>query len=245
MHGKPDPAIYRAGMSSLLHPVGHLPASVYWVRRAIALLLLLVLVVVLFRVFGGSDQKPTASSGPAATTPSETPSALLSASPGAVSSAGRTSTSSAGPTTAASDVPTSATTGKPARDDGKCTGATVRIVVVPAARRVLAGRPLNLQVQLSTTRRDGCAAVVDANRLVVTVISGKDRIWTTTHCVAAVARATLALSPGKSSTTTVTWTGRRSAPKCPGTTTAAKPGTYVVQGVYDGHASTPQAFNVV
>jgi len=245
MHGGLDPAIYRAGMSSLLHPVGHLPASVYWVRRGIALLLLLVLVFVLVRMFGGGDPEPAASSAPLSSPSSSAPATVLSPGPGSVGSAGRTRSTTSATTAGPTDVPTSGTTGRPSRDDGKCTGAMVHVVAVPVARRVLSGRPLNLQVQLSTSRRDGCAAVVDATRLVVTVTSGKDRIWTTAHCLTAIPKATLALSPGKASTTTITWDGHRSAAKCPKTTPVAKPGTYVVQATYDGNASTPQAFYLV
>ncbi len=193
-------------MSSLLHPVGHLPASVYWVRRGIALLLLLVLVFVLVRMFGGGDPEPAASSAPLSSPYSSAPATVVSPSPGSVGSAGRTRSTTSATTAGPTDVPTS---------------------------------------QLSTSRRDGCAAVVDATRLVVTVTSGKDRIWTTAHCLTAIPKATLALSPGKASTTTITWDGHRSAAKCPKTTPVAKPGTYVVQATYDGNASTPQAFYLV
>ncbi len=75
-------------------------------------------------------------------------------------------------------------------------------------------------------------------------MSGKDRIWTSAHCVKAVSRATLALS-AKEATSTVAWNGRRSAAGCPTTSPAARPGTYVVQAAYDGSTSVQQAFLVV
>jgi hypothetical protein len=229
MHGGHDPAIYRADMSSLLHPVGHLPASVYWVRRAVVLAVLLLLIVLLFRVFGGGeDPQPAASSGPVESPSSTTPTLSPSASP----SPGGSST-------------TSSPSRAPRKDDGRCTGAMVRVQVAPGARRVSSGRPLNFQVQLTTPRRDGCAAVVDATRLVLTITSGKDRIWTTAHCGKSVQRATFALSSGRASNTTVAWHGRRSAAGCPSTAPVAKPGTYVIQATYDGRPSTQQAFLVV
>lgn len=221
-------------MSSLLHPVGHLPPSVYWVRRALALALLLILVIALFQVFGGGDPKPAASAGPVGSPSSAAPVSTLSPSPGGSASPGGSSTSS---------TPRAQESRQPRNDSGRCTGSMVRVEVQPAARRVSSGRPLNFQVQLSTLRRDGCAAVVDATRLVVTVMSGKDRIWTSAHCVKAVSRATLALS-AKEATSTVAWNGRRSAAGCPTTSPAARPGTYVVQAAYDGRASVQQAFLV-
>ena len=223
-------------MSSLLHPVGHLPASAYWVRRALVLALLLILVIALFQVFGGGgDPKPAASAGPVGSPSSTAPVSTPSPSPDGSASPGGSSTTS---------TPRAQESRQPRNDSGRCTGSMVRVEVQPAARRVSSGRPLNFQVQLSTSHRDGCAAVVDATRLVVSVMSGKDRIWTSAHCVKAVSRATLALS-AKEATSTVAWNGRRSAAGCPTTSPAARPGTYVVQAAYDGSTSVQQAFLVV
>jgi hypothetical protein len=238
-----------SSMSSLLRPIGHLPPSVYWVRRALLGVLLLVLVVVLLRVLGG-DPKPAASTGPLSTpTPATTLSvrSSIAGPPGTSSSGDSGSTSTSVGTPGGTPTPGADTrsTTAPRRADGRCTGTSVQVSVVPVARRVSAGRPLNVQVNLSTNRADGCAATIDPGQLVVTVTSGKDRIWSTAHCGRAIPRATLALSAGKPSTTTVTWDGRRSAANCPANQSMARPGTYVVQATYAGQASTEQAFHVV
>jgi hypothetical protein len=52
------------------------------------------------------------------------------------------------------------------------------------------------------------------------------------------------LAEGKESTSTVAWDGRRSGPGCLPGQPAVKPGTYVVTAVYDGRASTSQAFRI-
>ena len=226
-------------MSSLLRPVGDLPPNVYWVRRALLAVAAIVILVLLFGVVGGgNDQKPTAASAPA-----DTPSATFSI---PAESAGPPGTLTTTPSGSAS--PSSSSTPprtKPTKDDGRCTAGSVLVSVAPSARRVSTGRPLNVQVSLATPRADGCAAAVDPARLVVTVTSGKDRIWTTAHCGKAIPRATLALAAGKPSTTTVTWDGRRSAANCPANQSTARPGTYVVQAVYAGRPSALQAFQVV
>ena len=212
-------------MSSLLHPVGHLPASAYWVRRVLVLAVLTALVVMLFRVFGIDDPKSTAAPGLAVS-----PSAGPSGSP---------------PPSGSPSTPVESSTpvdDDPVEDkDGRCSGADVHIAVAPAARIMPAGRPLNLQVRMSAINST-CTASIDPERLVVTISSGRDRIWTTEHCTRTVARATLVLAAGRDSTTTVGWDGRRSAPNCAQGQQSAKPGTYVVEGRYDGHASAPQAF---
>ena len=230
-------------MSSLLRPVGDLPPSVYWVRRALLAAAAILVLVLLSRMLGGGDQKPTAASAPA-----DTPSVPVSVSEDSAGPPG-TLTSTPAPSTPAGTATSKPPSVKPTSakpvDDGRCAAGSVRVSVAPTARQVSAGRPLNVQVSLSTARADGCAAAVDPARLVVTVTSGKDRIWTTAHCGKAIARATLALAAGKPSTSTVTWDGRRSAAKCPAGQATARPGTYVVQAAYAGTLSTLQAFRVV
>jgi hypothetical protein len=210
-------------MSSLLRPVGHLPASVYWVRRALVLAVLVVLLVLLLRLFGGGGgggdgQDPLNSAAQQAT--SETPSV-----PGA------------GPTTTATQSGTSG----PA--DTKCAGTDVRISVLPASRTITSGAGLNFAIRLSAVRTQ-CTATIDPTLVSLTITSGRDQIWTTSYCEQAISRATMILAAGKESTSTVAWDGRRSGPGCLPGQPAAKPGTYVATAVYDGRASTPQAFKI-
>ena len=81
--------------------------------------------------------------------------------------------------------------------------------------------------------------------LSLTIASGNDQIWTSTHCEQAIPRATLVVAKGKVSGSTVLWNGRRSAPGCLPGQLQAKPGTYVAKAVYDGRASATQAFQIV
>ena len=205
-------------MSSLLRPVGHLPASVYWVRRALVLVVLVVLLVLILRLFGGGGgggggQDPVNSA--AQQTTSGTP-----------------SVQGVGPTI----TPTQS-------GDTKCAGTDVRISVLPASRTITSGTRLNFAIRLSAVRTQ-CTATIDPTVLSLTITSGKDQIWTTWHCEQAISRATLILAAGKESTSTVAWDGRRSGPGCLPGQLVAKPGTYVATAAYDGRASTPQAFKI-
>jgi hypothetical protein len=127
--------------------------------------------------------------------------------------------------------------------DTKCAGTDVRISVLPASRTITSGARLNFAIRLSAVRAQ-CTATVDPTVLSLTITSGKDQIWTTSHCEQAISRATMILAEGKESTSTVAWDGRRSGPGCLPGQPVAKPGTYVATAVYDGRASTPQAFNI-
>lgn len=237
-------------MSSLLRPVGHLPASVYWVRRALLLAVLVVLLVLLLRLLGGGGDDPKNS---AATGPGQTPSPGATVVPTSTpsSTASRTGKTTGDGTsepvrsesTKSEPVKSESVKSEPPRDL-ECAGDDVRISVLPANRSVQPGASLSLAIRLSAVDAE-CKATVDPTKLSLTITSGMDPIWTTTHCEQAIPRATLVLAKGKESTSTVLWNGRRSGPGCLPGQPQAKPGTYVATAVYDGRPATPQAFYVV
>ncbi|NUR96423.1 MAG: hypothetical protein HOV67_14335 [Kribbellaceae bacterium] len=218
-------------MSSLLRPVGHLPASVYWFRRGLVLAIVVVLVIVLSNLFGGGDAQNAAASdpqqnpatAPPASTPTATPTATATAST-------RKSTPTPTKTTPPTDLP--------------CKASDLDVHALPANRKIVSGSMLNFVVQLVPTG-DGCKASIGADKLTVTVTSGKDLIWSTTQCESAIQNATLVVAKGQQSAVTVPWNGHRSRPGCLPGQPVAKPGTYVVKAEYDGRLSGAQAFQVV
>ncbi|GAA1551289.1 hypothetical protein GCM10009804_04950 [Kribbella hippodromi] len=243
-------------MSSLLRPVGHLPASVYWFRRGLVLAVAVVLIILLSRLFsgGGSDAQNTAASNPnpnptgappasaPSTGPTPEPSTVATKTPKPSSdpSSGSTKEPTAGATSGASTKPTNSTP----PTDLPCKGSDVKINALPANRKIVSGSMLNFVVQL-TPAGDGCKATVNADQLTITVMSGNDLIWSTTQCGKTVQTATLVVAKGKQAAVTVPWDGHRSRPGCLPGQPVAKPGTYVVKAEYDGKQSGAQAFQVV
>src|SRR5689334_13597452 len=103
-------------MSSLLRPVGHLPASVYWFRRGLVLAVVVVLVFLISRLFsGGGDAQNTA-----ATDPQPNPSGAPPA-----------SAPSTSPNTTATRTPTPKPTKTTPPADLACKGSDVRIDALP------------------------------------------------------------------------------------------------------------------
>jgi hypothetical protein len=219
-------------MSSLLRPVGHLPASVYWFRRGLVLAIVVVLVILISSLFGGgggdaqnaaaTNPQPNPATAPPASTPTPTPTVEEKPTP--------TPTPKPTKTTPPTDLP--------------CKGSDLGINALPANRKIVSGSVLNFVVQL-VPLGDGCKAAVGAGMLTVTVTSGKDLIWSTTQCGNVIQNATLVVAKGKQSAVTVPWNGHRSRPGCLPGQPAAKPGTYVVKAEYDGRLSGAQAFQVV
>jgi hypothetical protein len=222
-------------MSSLLRPVGHLPASVYWFRRGLVLAVLVVLIVLISNLFGGggdaqnaaaSDPEPNPTTAPPASAPTSTP-----------TGAGTTATTK-------TPTPTPKPTKTTPPTDLPCKSSDVTVTALPANRKIVSGSMLNFVVQLVPTG-DGCKAAVGADKLTVTVMSGKDLIWSTTQCEKAIQNATLVVAKGKQAAVTVPWDGHRSRPGCLPGQPVAKPGTYVVKAEYNGRPSGAQAFQVV
>jgi hypothetical protein len=216
-------------MSSLLRPVGHLPASVYWFRRGLVLAVVVVLVFLISRLFSGGGDAQNA----AATDPQPNPSGAPPAS---------------APSTSPSTTPTRTPTPEPTKTtppaDLACKGSDVGIDALPGNRKIVSGSMLNFVVQLSPVD-DECKATISNDKLTVTVTSGKDLIWSTSQCSKVIQTATLVVAKGKQAAVTVPWNGHRSGPGCLPGQPVAKPGTYVVKAEYDGHLSSAQAFQVV
>ncbi|MGW6198573.1 hypothetical protein ACWF0M_20665 [Kribbella sp. NPDC055110] len=221
-------------MSSLLRPVGHLPASVYWFRRGLVLAVVVVLVILIARLFagGGDDTKNTAASDPQPNPTSAPPASAPTTTPSGTSS------------TKASTTPTPKPTKTTPPTDLPCRGSDLSLDALPANRKIVSGSMLNFVVQF-VPLGDGCKASVDAEKLTVTVTSGTDQIWSTAQCDKAIQTATVVVAKGKQAAVTVPWNGHRSRPGCLPGQPIAKPGTYVVKAEYDGRLSGAQAFQVV
>ena len=181
------------------HPVGPLPASTYWRRRAVVLLGLIVLLLVLRSCASGGDApkrtsttpRPTTSSSPKPST-SPTPKPTTAAAPAACADAGLKLTSS-------TDADTYAL------------GATPKITLV-----------------IKNTATTPCRRDLGAGAIELLVFSGEDRVWSSDDCNPSTATAVTVLGAGGTQAVVKTWPGVRSAPGCNGSKETAKAGTYRV-----------------
>lgn len=205
----------------LLHPVGPLPRSVYWLRRGALLLVAVVVVavVVVATSYGGGGGSPTASG--TTTTP---PPTRVSTSPPP------TSASSPGPSTTTSAA------------RGTCATPALTVAVRTTDQEVAAGADVHIVATLSTTGA-ACSAV---GPLSVVITSGSDRIWGSTDCSPANATTTTALADHGSASATRTWDLTRSKSGCATVVgdKTANAGHYRVTATWAGATSAPYDFTL-
>lgn len=221
---------YGGAMSTVTRPRGPLPARVYWFRRTVLLVLAFALVYGLAHLLGGRSNTPQARPVRAAvgstTTAAPATEPSRPAPPGStkavkkgksvkIGKAGKRVTPTPTPT------PLAVPTGPCASDDVQASPKVVG--------DVYAGSPVTFTVRLHTTTSPACYWQVNPRTLVVRLISGSDRIWSTQDCPHAVPKQRVVVRNDHYTSVEVTWHGQRSDGTCSRTTPWAQPGYYHVE----------------
>ncbi|MCU1601158.1 MAG: hypothetical protein JWO22_1867 [Frankiales bacterium] len=187
-----------------MHPVGPLPASTYWRRRAALALGLLVGLLLLRSCTGGGS----APGKHVSTKPSATPSA--------------TSRASAGPSATKAPVTTAA---------GTCPDSALRLVVKPDLSTYPVGTNPSFTLTVTNTSATACKRDLGAKAVSLTVVSGTARTWNSDDCSNGTDSALTTLAPNKEVLVVdYHWNGLRSLPGCPAPRAQATAGTYQVSG---------------
>lgn len=109
---------------------------------------------------------------------------------------------------------------------------------------VKAGGSQPFRVTLTNTSAADCVLRVSAKTLVVTVSSGKDRIWSTADCDAWLPGSTGTVSPQKAQVVAIDWTVSRSAKGCSLSKDLLKKGTYLATATFGGQKEATKAMQV-
>lgn len=193
---------------------GPLPARVYWVRRLLVLGTATLLVVAIARLLGGGSD---ASSDPDAQLVADgSPTATLTDQPTASESArkpGKRASKSQEPVLAQPDGPC-------ANDD---------VAITPKVENAVAGRDVRVVLQLRTLTSQACTWRVSRDSVTVNITSGKDRIWTSRDCPAAIEPRDVIVRQAVTTNVPLVWAqAKRSAEGCTRYTGWAMPGWYHV-----------------
>jgi hypothetical protein len=224
-------------MSAVLRPRGPQKSSVYWRRRAVALLVVLgvpLLLVVL--VVGGlsSGSEPQAQQEPepeASGAPGE-----IEAEPEPSSSADADADAEAEAEAAAAEAEEAEPAVAVCADDGMAVAVSLDAQTYPSGA--------NPAITMTITNASGSDCLRDigpgANEIVIT--SGGQHVWSSDDCDPSQDVDEQVLPAGVDAATTVTWERVLSAPGCGGSGAAAQPGTYVVEGRNGSVVSEPIRF---
>ncbi len=208
-------------MGSVTRPRGRLPRHVYWVRRGVVLGIALLLVFGVNRLIGGTgEDNPSASlqanNSSAEQQPDPSPSVTLG--PVAPSKTLRFK----------AQVPLAPPSGE-CRDD--------EVSVLPSVPRAWAAGPIVIRLALQGTQ-PACTFDVSPESLVVKIVSGEDRIWSSQECPKAIPTKQVVVRSSQPVQVPVTWSGRRSDEECRNGTDWARLGFYHVYAAALG--STPR-----
>lgn len=199
---------------------GPLPASVYWRRRAAALLVL-VTIVSLFagavRLVTGGDDEPrgqVALSGAGATSPAPTSTTTTVGSEQV--EGGRQGRRTARQPKA------------PVLPEPQGTCANEDVVARPDVERAVAGRPVTVVLTLSTRLAEACTWELSRDSFTWKITSGDDEIWTSRECPRAIPTRELVVRRDSETRTRLVWGGKRSDEDCSRFTEWALAGYYHV-----------------
>lgn len=161
----------------------------------------------------GGRPAPAAGSTDTAASPSASSSARPSGS--ADSSQAASASGDASGQTASAD----AAGGQCASDDIKVTAATDRPSYGTGDKPVL-------EMKITNAGSEDCTLNVGTSQQEFKLVSGSDRIFSTTDCRADPTDADMILKAGATETARFTWDRQRSAPGCKDVSTKPRPGTY-------------------
>lgn len=204
----------------VFEPVGPLPASTYWRRRAVLLVVLVVLLFLLRSCVGGGDS----------------PKAKTSAKPSATPSASATAKATTAPRPTATKPPVTA--------GGACPDSALKLEVKSDAATYAVGDSPTFTLTLTNTSAVACTRDLGSKAVSLRVVSGPARTWDSDDCTTGNDTITTRLTPGVAKqVVSLTWSGKRSQPGCPTNRPQAAAGTYQVTGTVGTLTSAKVVFH--
>jgi hypothetical protein len=218
----------------VLDPVGPLPASVYWRRRALALAVVIVVLLLGWAVLpGGGNDEPRDAAGAAGsaspTVPAAAPTELTASPPS--DDPGRPGDGDAvdaGGATATTSAPAPTTPKPPPPAPKACADAALQVTVAPRHPAYSVGQSPILDLRVRNVSALACTRDLGAGQQEIVLFRGTLRLWSSNDCFPDSTRSVQLLRPGAVQTSSVTWSGLVSRPKCAGTRTRVGPGTYAL-----------------
>jgi hypothetical protein len=215
----------------VLHPVGELPARVYWRRRLIVLAVLLTIlggaVWLVVTLFAGREDGEAATSSAARPVPEPALERV-------VPSLSAIATPEPRPTLDAA-VPTGAAPGPAA--GGPCTDEMLSLEVRAPATAATGSKP-TFELAVANLSAVPCVRALDKGlQEIVMFDAGGNRVWGSNDCFPEASSDLRTLAPGEVVLLPLVWGGLTSELTCTAPRAAPAPGVYVLRGRLDTKVS--------
>ena len=223
----------------MLHPVGPLPAGVYWRRRLVVLLVLLALLSgagwLGWTLWTGRAGGATAAGSSTGSPRTEVPQLER-----VVPSLASVRTPTPPSVTAVPPAPTPTTTPGP-RPGSPCTDDMIGLSV-RAPGQVAVGSKPTFELVVTNASAVPCRRALDKALQELVLLDGAGRrIWGSNDCFPEVSSDTRTLAPGEVVAFPLVWGGLTSEPTCTVARTTPGPGDYVLRGRLDTKTSADTA----
>jgi hypothetical protein len=222
-----------ASVREVLHPVGRLPARVYWRRRLIVLAVLLAVLAgggwLIVRWLDPPGEGSTAAGAAPSSRPVPTP-ALELVLP-SLTSVRTPETAPGTPLPEVRQTPVRSTAGP--TPGGPCTDEMIELTM-RAPAQVAVGSTPTLEIVVRNVSDVPCVRRLDKDLQEVLLFDAEgNRVWGSNDCRPERSDLSRTLVPGEGVALEIVWSGLSSAPDCAGERTTPAAGAYVLRGRLD------------
>ena len=232
----------------MLHPVGNLPAHVYWRRRLFFVVLPVIGIALIAWALlssGGGHSSPsnTATTTTKASSAPATTSAPVTLDSGSIS-VGTTPPTTTPGTTPATTTPAATTPSIAASEKGFC--ATQDLTVASGVAHpsfAVKSKPV-LYMPVTNVGATPCKLDVADKHAEWRVYSGDVRVWGSHDCAIRAGSTVITLMAQQTIRLSIKWSGLTSLPGCKGTRLAVQAGTYRLYAYFNGQRSLATTFKI-
>jgi hypothetical protein len=223
----------------VLHPVGQLPAAVYWRRRLLVLTLLLVVLggagwLTVLLVAGRADSGDASSGAAAAAVPTPALERIVPSLSAVMTPSPPSAPAAAEPAAPAPVAPPAV----PAPvAGGPCTDDMLAVEVRTPGTAALGSKPI-FELAVANVSTVPCVRAFDKGlqEFLLLDLAGV-RLWGSNDCFPETGTEVRTLAPGEVVSIPVVWGGLTSEPTCTASRNPPAPGSYVVRGRLDTKVS--------
>ena len=235
---------------AVLHPVGPLPATVYWRRRVgvivVAVFVLALVVWLLVSLTGAPSPDPLAQRSALGESRSASSTTIAPAATPPTTAAPTASPTASVPAAAPAATPVAVAPAPAAAAPPVCPDAAIKLTAQVAAPSYPVGQQPVFRILVTNTSAVACTRDLDAGLQQVLVYSADHatRLWSSNDCFPGKSVDVPMVNPGEVKTYSVKWSGTSSEPTCQAARTPLPAGVYTVVVRLGGVTSQPVPFTL-